>query len=175
MTFQYKDEKGIERIEHWDVYTDAYNLKYLHSRETNAVAYFTCDNIMFYFTAFYGNKKSLLYYFYLSAFKVLLSENQQTIKDNISIHMLEKKSFFSYLNDFTSPFYSFMKVIYTQNVKIKENLSSSPDMKIESNVNISAFKKIKQASDSKIYIDLSGINSFEYVSKRKNIHATRIS
>ncbi|MDO9634646.1 MAG: urea transporter, partial [Paludibacter sp.] len=71
LKFSYLDESGKERIEHWDAYTDAFNYKYLYSRETEAVAYYSCDNMMFYFTAFYGNRKSLLYAYFLSAYKIL--------------------------------------------------------------------------------------------------------
>lgn len=173
-TFQYENNKGETKIEHWDVYTDAYNLKYIHSRETNAIAYFTCDSLMFYFTTFYGSKKSLLYYFYLSAFKILLSDNQDYVKDNISIHMLEKRSFLVYLNDFTAPFFSFMHAHYRQKTILTKNLTSSPDIKMTSEINLSKLKTTKYVSNSIIHVGNQGIESFEYCSSKTKIYAKRI-
>jgi len=70
MHFVYTDGKGLIFTESWEAFTDAYNYKYLYCKEKDTAAYYYCDNSMFYFTAFYGSKKSLLYYFYLSAYKV---------------------------------------------------------------------------------------------------------
>ncbi len=64
---------NIEKNVCWETYTDAYNQKYIHCAETNSTAYYVNDGFMFYFTAFYGNKKSLLYFFYLSAYKIYMS------------------------------------------------------------------------------------------------------
>ena len=58
--------------ETWEVFTDAYNLTYIWCRQTNSVAYFINNGTVFYFTNFSGDKKSLLYLFYLSAYKVVL-------------------------------------------------------------------------------------------------------
>ncbi len=174
LSFEYRDGKGDCKIEHWDIYTDAYNLKYIHSRETNAVAYFTCDNLMFYFTAFYGNKKSLLFYFYLSAYKVLLSDNQEKISDKVSIHMLEKRSFTTFLNDFTAPFFSFMKADFQLKTDTLVHLSDSSQMELESEINLSSFTKTKTISKSSILIDNRGINTFSYKALKTEIHANRV-
>ena len=71
LKFSFKNEIGEEVTEQWDAYTDAYNYKYLYCAETQSTAYYAIDDYMFYFTAFYGDEKSLLYYFYLSAYKIL--------------------------------------------------------------------------------------------------------
>lgn len=172
--FRYRNGNGESKIEHWDVYTDAYNLKYLHSRETNAIAYFTCDNMMFYFTTFYGNRKSLLFHFYLSAFKTLLSDNQQFIGDNLSIHMLKSRSLLTYLNDFTAPFFNLMQARYHQKIKIITQLSLSPEIEIFSNINIAAFNTEKRVSYSKIHINGDGIKSFGFNGSNTKIYAERI-
>jgi murein DD-endopeptidase MepM/ murein hydrolase activator NlpD len=61
LRYSYLNEKGIEKSEHWEAFTDAYNYKYLYCKETASSAYYANDGSMFYFTAFYGNKESLLY------------------------------------------------------------------------------------------------------------------
>lgn len=69
---------------HFAVHTNAYNQTYLHCEKTDAVAYFVNDGICFYFTEFYGNKKSALYAFYEAAYKISLSLIPDlTLKDEL--------------------------------------------------------------------------------------------
>jgi urea transporter len=169
-----KDENGNEKTEHWDAYTDAFNYKYLHSRETDAVAYYTCDNMMFYFTAFYGSRKSLLYYFFLSAYKVLLSETNIPVDDNIPIHLLENKKLISSLNDFTAPFFNFLKAGYTEKVEQIDHSLDTSEIEIKTEISISTFGKKSVKAKSKIRINQHGLDSFDYISDKKVIHAKRL-
>ncbi len=169
-----RDEKGNEITEHWDAYTDAFNYKYLHSRETDAVAYYTCDNMMFYFTAFYGNRKSLLYYFFLSAYKILLSDSNIPINDNIPIHLLENKKLISSLNDFTAPFFNFLKADYCEKVEKIDHLLDTSEIEIRTEITISTFGRKSIRAKSKIKINQQGLDSFEYISGKKVIQAKRL-
>ena len=174
MRFSYKNAKDEEVTEQWDSYTDAYNYKYLYSRETGAIAYYTCDHMMFYFTAFYGNRKSLLYHFFLAAYKVLLSNAETGITDNIPIHLLNGIGIQSSLNDFSAPFYNFVRAEYRQSILKSDQVLDSTELKLATEVVISTFKKKKSNQKSKIVIDQSGIRSFEIISRKNSIHAQRI-
>ena len=158
-----------------DAYTDAFNYKYIHSRETDAVAYYTCDNMMFYFTAYYGNRKSLLYYFFLSAYKVILSDTDIPIQDSIPIHLLNKKKFMSSLNDFTAPFFNFLKAGYTEKVERIDHALDTAGIDISTEISITTFGKKSQHAISKIKINKNGIDSFKYISGKKVIHAKKIN
>lgn len=174
MRFSYKNAKGEEVTEQWDSYTDAYNYKYLYSRETGAIAYYTCDHMMFYFTAFYGNRKSLLYHFFLAAYKILLSNAETGIVDNIPIHLLNGIGVQSSLNDFSAPFYNFVRAQYRQNILKSDQVLDSTELELATEVVISTFKKKKTNQKSKIVIDQSGIRSFEVINRKNSIHAQRI-
>lgn len=169
-----RDEKGNEIIEHWDAYTDAFNYKYLHSRETDAVAYYTCDNMMFYFTAFYGSRKSLLYYFFLTAYKVLLSESDVPVNDKIPIHLIEKKKIISSLNDFTAPFFNFFKAGFREKIAQIDHALDTTALNISTEISITVFGNQSKHSESSIKINQHGIDSFKYISGKKNIYAKKI-
>lgn len=171
MCFTYTDEKGRELTENWDSYTDALNYKYLYSRETEAVAYYTCDQMMFYFTAFYGSKKSLLYYFFLSAYKIQLSDSQVNIQDSFPIHMLNSGKLMSSLNDFIAPFFSFMKVAYHSKVSKIDHSLDTTDIELSTGIHVSTFGKKKQFANAKIHIDMNGIRAFSFQSGKTKIHA----
>lgn len=171
MQFVYKDDKGKEVIEHWDAYTDAFNNKYLHSRETNAVAYYICDKIMFYFTAFYGDKNSLLYYFFLAAYKVLLSDTAIKLTDNLPLHLYKSNKVAGFFNDFTSPFFNFMKTGISQTKDLNNHTN---DIKIKTQLQTSIGRRTRKLADASIHINDFGIVSFEYQAKNRLIHAKRI-
>ncbi|MBC7614674.1 MAG: urea transporter [Pedobacter sp.] len=98
------------RIETWETLTNAYNQTYLYCRENHAVAYFVKNNYVFYFTSFYGNKRSLLYLFYKAAYRVHFSAH--AVKDEYTID----SSLFKpqlWLQDLIAPFYLFVKSSYS--------------------------------------------------------------
>jgi len=99
--------------ESWEVKADYYNNSYLECLRTHSIAYFNNDGTLFYFTQFKGDKKSLLYYFYLAAYRVLLSiEANLSLVDEIPLH-LYTNSPMRYIHDFAAPVYPFLKSIYT--------------------------------------------------------------
>lgn len=95
--------------ESWEVKTDHYNNSYLECNHTKSLAYFVNDGTLFYFTQFKGNKKSLLYAFFLAAFRVVLSAQKELIvKDEIPLHLYTHAPI-RLLHDFVAPVVPFMK------------------------------------------------------------------
>ena len=71
MTLRWEVE-GKNEIFKWEVFTDAYNQTYIYCHQSKATAYFVNNGTLHYFTAFHGDKETLLHAFYLAAHKVLL-------------------------------------------------------------------------------------------------------
>lgn len=100
-------------INEWEVSTNAFNVLYISCSKTNSYAYFNNNENIFYFTDFEGDTNSLLYHFYLAAYKVYLSTvNNLTIKDTLPIHLI-KPPILKFLQDTIAPFYLFLKPSYT--------------------------------------------------------------
>jgi hypothetical protein len=96
--------------EFWEVKADPYNNTYIECRKKKAVAYFVTNDSVFYFTHFKGNRHSLLYYFFLGAWKVVFHTiDNLVIHDEIPLH-LYSSSLYRYLNDFIAPVRSLMRV-----------------------------------------------------------------
>lgn len=93
----------------WEVKTDYYNNSYLECLRTKSKAYYNNDGTLFYFTQFEGNKNSLLYSFFLGAFRVLQSaETQLELTDEIPLHLYVTATR-RILHDFIAPIYPFIK------------------------------------------------------------------
>jgi hypothetical protein len=121
LKMQYAINNSEQKTELWETYTDAYNQKYIHCTETNSTAYYVNDGLMFYFTAFYGNKKSLLYYFYLSAYKIYLGNNDVEINDAFPLNVFKTSLLVSWLHDFAAPFYNFIALKYKSKIQYSNN------------------------------------------------------
>lgn len=96
----------------WECMVDAYNQTYLYCSKSKSWAYFVNNGTLFYFTTFYGNKKSVLYEFYLGAHKILLGYYQNmAVKDSLPVSSFHHPSLL-WLQDTIAPFYQFMQVQY---------------------------------------------------------------
>ena len=175
LSFSYTNKDGIEQTESWQVMTDAYNFSYLYSSEKEAYAYFTCDNTMFYFTTFYGNKDSLLYYFFLSAYKILLSDFSIDVQDKLPISLLKTNIILRSLNDFFAPFVRFMEVKYRSRIQQMDHSLNTSVLELESEISIRAFGKTKPGIKSSIQINHNRIESFKFISDQSYIYAKNIT
>jgi urea transporter len=175
-SFSYINDKGQKLTEQWDAYTDAYNYKYLYCKETESTAYYISDGMMFYFTAFYGEKKTLLYYFYLSAYKVLLSNSMELeVKDAMPLSVLRNKQLRIWLHDFIAPFYNYIRATYTIKIDNTVPAFEKDSLILNSTINVSIFGKIKNESSATITLRDNHIAEFTYKTKKTNIKATCIN
>lgn len=100
-------------IDTWEVKADYYNNSYLECLESHSKAYFNNDGTLFYFTQFEGNKRSLLYSFFLGSFRVLqYAEGNLELNDEIPLHLFlsAKRRFF---HDFIAPIAPFIKAKFS--------------------------------------------------------------
>jgi hypothetical protein len=170
--YSYLDESGIEKDEQWVSYTDAYNYKYLYCKKTESSAYYVNDGSMFYFTAFYGQKESLLYYFYLSAYKVFLGDADNTeMNDAMPLHVIRNKHLGIWLHDFIAPFYTYIRVWHSIQPEYPENLLGYDSIVLKSKILVSVFGRIRKESDSKIVLSGNCIKEFTYESNNIKIQA----
>jgi hypothetical protein len=175
LNMKYSTNGVDEKIERWDTYTDAYNQKYFYCAETNSTAYYINDGSMFYFTAFYGNKNSLLYYFYLSAFKIYLGNKQIVIQDFMPLNVLKMPISLKWLHDFAAPFKSFINVEYQSKIEFSDYALNSGVVRFASGVNFNILNKKRAVIESNITITTNGISEFQYKSKNTIIKASCIN
>ncbi|MFD2221422.1 urea transporter [Hymenobacter bucti] len=91
----------------WEVFTDAYNARYLRCHQTGAVAYFEQDEGLFRFTAYYGPRQAWLYKFYLAAYWVPLVEAPLRA---VPLPLTVVRSLWlGWLQDLVAPFYRFVR------------------------------------------------------------------
>ena len=142
----------------WEIFTDAWNRTYIYCEESRSYAYFINDGVMLYFTDFEGDRKSLLFNFYLAAYRQLLGYYENIrIKDNVPLIHFNNK-WIQFFQDFVAPFYLFTKANYTSTFTYADNINSTQKLIINSEINTKlinyTFKKINfelELKDNKIH------------------------
>jgi urea transporter/murein DD-endopeptidase MepM/ murein hydrolase activator NlpD len=170
-SFQYEDDHGQLRTEDWEAFTDAYNYKYLYCSASESVAYYYIDEGMFYFTAYYGPKTSLLYYFYLSAYKIFLGSTEADVTDEIPFNLLKNNFLVRCVNDFIAPFINRVHVRYTSKKGVASTEMKSNEVCLKSSVVLRYGKRERLICESSIILNSNGLSAFTYTSGLTKISA----
>lgn len=120
----------------WTVFTDAANKTYIHCDAKKSTAWFTNDKIMHYFQHFKGNRKTLLYHFYLAFYKVQTGFYRNiTITDDVNLPQVFRP-YQLFLNDFVAPFRSLLSAKYNLSYHEIDDELSPASITLKSNVRL---------------------------------------
>ena len=163
MKYKYKKGKDAEKVASWEVFTDAWNNKYLFCVDTQSAAYFINDGTMFYFTSFYGDHNSLLYYFYLTAYKVLLGYYPNIeVHDQFPLHIIRKNKMSLWIHDLIAPFYQYQVTGYI-NKQVWSDLSVNPtQMKLSADINHCTFRRKLTEGTGHILLSENRVKDFSF-------------
>lgn len=172
MKFSYSVNDSEKKAATWEVFTDAFNNKYLYCSESQSYAYFVNDGTMFYFTAFYGERKSLLFYFYLTAYKVLLGHYPDIeINDFYPLHIIKKNTVSLWLHDLAAPFHQYLKVHYKNHVEWTDLSVNPASMHLVTRIDRSVFRSVQTEGTGKIILEDNRISEFEFETSENRIWA----
>jgi urea transporter len=176
LKFSYTDQHGVAQTEGWEAFTDAYNYCYLYCSTTKSSAYYINDGNMLYFTTFYGSKNSLLYYFYLTAFKVLLGHYENLeISDQLPLNTLPNRNGLIWIHDFIAPFINRVKANYSMSQTGSDDPYHSKSLTLTSKIDLSVFGKTRNESSGTILLNNNRIEKFTFSRNKIKIEATCVS
>ena len=162
---------GFEQ-EEWEVVTSVYNESYLYCRQHNTFAYFINNGTVFYFTNYFGTKRSLLYQFYLAAYKVVLSsENSMTVTDTYPLNVFGYNPL-RWIQDIMAPFHIFIKLKFESKLKTDGDILSGGNIFIESRHLQQLLWYTKQKSSATVFIKNGVIHSFNIKLPNKTIEVS---
>ncbi len=158
-------------IEEWGVFTDEYNNAFIKCLRCGSVAYFENDGNMLMFRHYEGRKDNLLYWFYMSLYKVQQGYyHKMEVKDDYPLNLFFRK-WVLILQDFVAPFVMILRSSYTiQYYSIDSEISPGSIELRSSATNRVGRKKIREIN-SAIGIDVKGVKSINITGKRIKIKA----
>ncbi len=155
----WKYEKGAYTIVvHWIVDTTVYNIPFILEEDSGSKAYFRKDDGTFMFTHFEGDKSSVLYQFYLAAYKLQFGFYKGlTIEDRIPPNQIfQKVSLF--FQDFVAAFTTFLIATYQISYDSIDSEISPSTIKLTTRIQKKFFGKPGKNTLLEIHVNASGIN-----------------
>ena len=167
LSFEYTGKSGVVAKEDWEVKVDIYNRSYIYCRATQSYAYFVNDGTVFYFTDFYGDRDSFLFYFYLALYRVLLGFYEDIeVTDTYPIDLFNNK-FLKIFQDFIAPFHVFVKSPFFLNYSAHDSNTIMLKSRAEVRVGKTTVKKL----DFETIIENSMISAMQIQGKGETISA----
>jgi urea transporter len=168
LNWKYKASDEETKIT-WEVYTNQYNRSYIYCHATKSLAYFQYDGTHFCFTHFDGDRKSLLYCFYLAAFRVPLV----FIDGYLSTDYLPLNKTFRgwrlFLHDFTAPFFTYLKVISCVKMTMTGSELDTNYFEYDSKLNGYSFNRLIWTMEFKLIVNRD--NSLKFSVEKSGITA----
>ena len=148
----------------WEVFTDSLNNTYIYCHTTYSYAYIYNDGLSFYFNSFSGNKKSPLYYFYLTNYRVEFTAiANQPFEDEFPLHKIFSFKLL-FLHDVFAPFFRFIKTTYKS--ILTQNESNFAECELNSTINNYVFNKTIKNLSSVTVINQEKISLIKINSKK---------
>jgi len=160
-----------ESLEEWEVHTDPYNNPYIYCIQNHAKAWFTNDGNLLYFKHFEGSKNTLLYYFFIAAFKVQQGfYNNLVLRDKFPLNLIYQYPLLG-LQDFLAPFWKFLQSEYLLKYDYIDNEISPSKIVLKSVARNSIFSHLVNEYNCSIELDHNGLKQFTIETKEFLISA----
>jgi hypothetical protein len=161
-----------DKKQEWEVNIDLYGNSYLECLNTHSKAWFTDLGNVFYFTHFEGKKQTLLYYFYLSSFKVIKSFYPGLVLQDTYPLDHHPRRFLLFFQDFIIPFFRFLTATYKLEY-IRYTDQSTKEIQLQSKAIFSRDAEGGTSINFGLRITDSGIQEFTIREKGRKITAIR--
>ena len=164
----------IQQKLEWEVKIDYYLNKYIECGISKSKAYFKVDEAMLCFTHFEGDRNSLLYFFYLAAYRVGFGLYKDlVINDTFPVNMIFSKRN-RFLHDFIAPFTSLLKGVYTLTYAGADDPLADTQINLNSTILALVLGKEKDRINTSMQVDNLGIKKIFVEHKGKRIEGERI-
>lgn len=166
-------ENGIDRDQiSWEVFTNSFNQSYIFCHATKSIAYFVNNQTLHYFTSFSGDRNSLLYYFYLGSYKVLLGYySQLSIKDILPVDGFFRGTT-KFFHDFIAPFKIFLGTEFSSKYVFIDEELNPQHIKMESRATARIGSRINRDINFEFILERDQITEFIVKEKGKCVKAS---
>jgi urea transporter len=168
LNWKIKSVKATDEVS-WEVFTNIYNKSYIFCHSTKSVAYFQYDGVHFCFTHFEGDHRSLLYFFYLAAFRVPLVYIEGYVSTDYLPVNRAFKGWRLFLHDFTASFFQYLKVLFK--VEMKRNGSEFDPESIEYNSKLTGYSFNRLVWTQRFRLVVNSNNSLKFEDEYLEIEA----
>ncbi len=158
----------------WDVIADINNQTCLLCRKSGSRAYFYSDSDTLCFTWFEGDRSSLLFYFYLGAYRIAKGFNRNmVIRDSYPVKV-SGSSLLKIVQDFLAPFVLFMRNEFELRYSLMADGFEQQQIKLNASSSKLFGKKELSLTQFEMEIDADRIETFTVDTGKHRLLAKRI-
>ncbi|MBP1672484.1 MAG: Cell wall endopeptidase, family [Bacteroidetes bacterium] len=170
LTLKLIKEGSDDEVYSWTVHTDAYNRTYLYCPKSNSSVWFVNDGVMFYCYDFEGDKKSVLFDFYLATYRLLLAPYREIeVKDSYPLIHFNNRLWLSF-QDFFAPFALFTDASFEAKVTQCDNFFSPKQITIQTTATSRIFKKKWDQKQFELQFTKNGLSQFKIMKNQNYIN-----
>ncbi len=174
LKFKVKNDDNSTKEIVWEVKSDSYNNTYLWSETGKASAWYKNDGKVMWFTHFEGDKRSLLYYFYLGAYKIINGFYKgMVVEDQYPLHIISDRRWL-FMQDFISPFCIFMNSSFKMLYRKMDDQFSDSYVYLDSSASMKIFGKTTSIIDFRWQLHNNLISKFVIVKNNRSIEVEYI-
>jgi urea transporter len=164
------ESESEEEIE-WTVEVDSYNNSYLLCSKTGSKAFFTNDGNIHYFRHFEGDKDSLLFFFFMASYKVMMGFYKKLVLDDQYPTHLVNNPFLLILQDFIAPFFMFVRSDYSLTYDYIDQGISASMIRLKSKATMKFAGFVRKTSDFTIELRNDTISKITIEQNDRKIEA----
>ncbi len=154
---EFEVDGAQDKMQKWEVKSDIYNNTYIECLSTGSKAWYKNIGDVFYFIAYEGNQTTLLYYFYLSSYKIIAAFYKDLIlKDEFPLTVYPAKGI-KLLQDVCAPFYKFLNADYSLQYLNEFEEENIKKISLKSTAQFGAFGKAHNSYNFSLILSEKGI------------------
>jgi urea transporter len=173
-SFRVTTNEQEEKIVGWEVKTDLYNKTYIYCEQTDSKAWYYFDQDLLYFTHFEGDHHSLLFYYYLGAYKVTTGFYKHLILSDTYPLTIMNHPVLQFFQDFMAPFKIFMRPTYTLHYVKMEDHFTTAKVWLTSEAKMQLGWRVIRKIGFEMEVTKTGLERFVITEKKKRTEAIRI-
>jgi urea transporter len=172
--FRVSRSDGEEQLVDWEVIADPGNRTYVWCRESGSKAWFTFSGNLLSFTHFEGDRKSLLYYYYLGAYRILTGFYKGLeITDTFPVTIM-KNPVLRFFQDFIAPFHIFIKPEYTVSYERMEDHLTRSEAWLTASVRMKIGNRTIRKTEIAFLVSRKGLEKMTISDKNEKVEVVRI-
>ncbi len=158
--FQVTPGGGIEYQVDWEVQVDAVNLTYIYCEKSKSRAWFRNDGDIHYFTHFEGDRSSVLFKFFLGAYKVTMGYYRNLlVKDQYPVNTFTNR-FVGLMQDFAAPFVLFTRSEYSLRYLGMDDALMQTNIRLRSEVSARVGRQEIRRMECEMFVGHLGLERF---------------
>ena len=172
---QVRAANGKEYEIYWEVLADSLNNTYIFCEKSGSKAWFRNDGDIHYFTHFEGDRSSLLFRFFLGAYKIMMGYYKDLLVNDIYPVNTFNNRLVALLQDFIAPFWIFTRSEYSLVYLGMDDELMQTGIRIQSTTSVIVGSRNVKKMEFELFVGPHGLDRFVIHEKERSTEVKLVS